>query len=102
MKPLVDFEMKGYRDVHWCYILNEPWVIQYRDGHAYCTNCTWLDDGEKGQLTEVFLGHHPFICHIYKPRTSDEPTVEALSYNPAPTHPADLPERIGTEFRMTA
>jgi hypothetical protein len=51
-------EAKGWRDLYWCYILNEPVIIEYKDGQPFCTNCN--GNPLKGQ-------EHSFIFHILKP-----------------------------------
>ncbi len=44
----------GYRDVYWCFPVNEPTLIE----KGYCTCCAWkLKD-------EHFLTEHKFVCHI--------------------------------------
>jgi hypothetical protein len=53
----VSFIQAGYRDVFWCSILNEPAIIEYRQGKAFCDCC---DDSP-------FNDSHVFICHIHKP-----------------------------------
>lgn len=52
----VTYEAKGYRDVIWCPYLNEPAIIEYKDGKPDCHNC----DGNYEPET------HEFICHIEK------------------------------------
>lgn len=50
------FEPQGYRDVMWCSYLNEPAILEWKNGKPQCPNCE-----------EHFeAGTHPFICHILK------------------------------------
>lgn len=53
----VTFEPTGYRDVIWCPYLNEPAIIQYKNGEPDCPNCPGNYEPET----------HEFICHILKP-----------------------------------
>lgn len=48
---------KGFRDLYWCWVMNEPMIIEYKDDRAICGVCgDWqLDFG------------HTFIMHIRKP-----------------------------------
>lgn len=49
----------GSRDLYWCWHLNEPVIIEYREGRSYCIHCRddLLDDGDS----------HTFIAHVKKP-----------------------------------
>lgn len=67
---LVTFTVKGFRDVYWCYILNEPMINQFKrepgqEPKLMCPNCNWVDYGK--EPSEEFLSQHVFICHIVKP-----------------------------------
>lgn len=61
---IVTFEMKNFRDVHWCPYLNEPVIVEYRshgegephDSDKFCVNCHGYFDND-----------HVFICHVGKP-----------------------------------
>lgn len=56
----------GYRDIIWCYMINEPAFIAFPDsGGAICPHCEWvIDEGEE----PFFFTQHTFICHIGKPK----------------------------------
>ena len=62
-RECVSFEAMGFRDVVWCCYLNEPTIMEYRDGPAgrqtFCPNCEHRDPER--------ASHH-FICHIGKTR----------------------------------
>ena len=53
----VTFNPEGHRDVVWCGYLNEPVILEWRDGKQWCVNCSQHYEAES----------HPFICHINKP-----------------------------------
>lgn len=53
----VSFEPKGYRDVIWCPLLNEPGFLEYSHAGPECPNCQGNYEPET----------HPFIVHIEKP-----------------------------------
>lgn len=58
-------EAKGWRDVYWCHLLNEPVIVEYRrqgDAHIkFCVHC----DGDIDALPTL----HTFCFHIAgKPR----------------------------------
>ena len=58
MVDTVSYEPKGYRDVHWCPYVNEPYISEYnKDDQPDCPLC----DGNYEPET------HQFICHVYKP-----------------------------------
>lgn len=50
-------EPKGFRDLMWCPYLNEPTILEYREGEPYCGCC----DGNFEAET------HEFIAHIKQP-----------------------------------
>lgn len=58
----IDFTPRGFRDVYWCWHLNEPFVIEYRDSEVgrkrFCPNCNANDFDEE---------NHIFICTVFKP-----------------------------------
>ena len=55
---------KGYRDVYWCWILNEPVILTRVQGVLHCDNCHLeVHDHEKD---------HTFICHIEKGKDKNE------------------------------
>lgn len=58
----VGFEPRGFRDVYWCWNLNEPFVVSYRgegeNRKRFCENCNAHDFDDQ---------NHVFICSIYKP-----------------------------------
>lgn len=68
----VTFEPKGFRDIYWCDLSNEPFIIEYRHNQkeplVHCSNCGWDDSLDENGPSEVWLEHHKFICHIHKPR----------------------------------
>jgi hypothetical protein len=77
----IEFEPKGFRDVYWCYSLNEPVIIEWHknsEGESEerfptCINCNWIDEGydrEDKIVSDTFLTEHTFICHILKPKSS--------------------------------
>ncbi len=49
----------GSRDLYWCWHLNEPVIISYRDGLSYCDNCRAELLGDEDS--------HTFIAHVLKP-----------------------------------
>lgn len=53
---------KGFRDVHWCGILNEPVIVQYKENRLYCPLCEMISE----QTDEAFLQMHLFQFHINK------------------------------------
>lgn len=66
-REIVTFEPKGFRDVHWCPYLKEPFIIEYRGPDKksygsikYCVNCDRLLDDEYEFID------HVFICNIGK------------------------------------
>lgn len=73
-----------HRDVFWCWIVNEPFVLKYDEANnPCCALCGWTSPKtwtrEEGSglgpipLPEDFLGgsgQHPFICHVWKPQWS--------------------------------
>lgn len=70
----ITFESRGFRDVYWCWNLNEPFIISYRDENEvrkpFCENCNSillraLDDEENYSKNDFV--DHPFICFIHKP-----------------------------------
>ena len=53
----VSFKFKGFRDVIYCPLANEPTFLKYsEDGEPFCDAC----DGNWEAVS------HPFICHIDK------------------------------------
>lgn len=60
----IGYKPRGFRDVHWCWNLNEPFIIEYREhtkdgAKRHCTGCN---------MTDFDDWNHPFICTVYKPR----------------------------------
>lgn len=55
---VLELEPKGFRDLMWCQYLNEPAILEYRDGRPHCPNCNGNFEAES----------HPFLGHIRKPR----------------------------------
>lgn len=53
----VTFTPRGYRDVVWCPYLNEPAILQFKNGKPDCPNCN-------GNYEP---GSHMFICNVRKP-----------------------------------
>jgi hypothetical protein len=68
-------EPKGYRDVYWCWVVNEPGIIHFTkseknpDMKLTCACCGWVDTdgGGDGSPSAVFLTEHSFVCHAKKP-----------------------------------
>lgn len=61
MSKYVTFEPVGFRDVYYCFLVNEPCFASYASGRDKydCPKCHCeLPDGN----------YHVFICHINKPR----------------------------------
>jgi hypothetical protein len=55
-------EPRGFRDLYWCWNLNEPEIFIYTGENAdqySCPNCG----------PDPYEGQHTFIEHILKPRT---------------------------------
>lgn len=62
----VTFRPMSFRDVYWCHYLNEPIVLEYRNGMRYCHACHCNMDSDDD---------HSFICHIQKePQNGNEET----------------------------
>lgn len=62
----------GCRDIHWCHMLNEPMIIEYRERYPHCVNCNWTDKDailEKNmpKFSEPFASNHTFLLNIFKP-----------------------------------
>jgi hypothetical protein len=68
----------GFRDLYWCWHLNEPVIIEYRDKQSYCTNChaDLLGDSEE----------HTFIAHVYKPDVARREEVAPPAPEPSHDH----------------
>lgn len=49
----ISSQRSGSRDIYWCSRLNEPVIIEYKDGEPVCRNCNDVLDDEE----HVFLGH---------------------------------------------
>ncbi len=60
MSKYVTFEPLGYRDVYYCFLVNEPNFAFYpSEGKYECPDCHCeLPDDN----------YHVFVCHINKPR----------------------------------
>ena len=63
----------GFRDLYWCWNLNEPFIIEYQRNKPFCPNCNALDvdalmDEQPIKLSEEFKTNHTFICHISLPK----------------------------------
>lgn len=48
-------EARGFRDLYWCSILNEPVILTYQDNKTYCTCCEGSDIIDDG--LHEFVGH---------------------------------------------
>lgn len=59
---------QGFRDVYWCYNLNEPVIIDYENDKPGCSLCNYRVDTLPD---EGFLRMHKFIKHILKPKKKD-------------------------------
>lgn len=60
MRQVISDKPRGFRDVHWCDVNNEPVILEWRtvDGKEvrHCPDCT------EGNVPEL----HPFCFHILK------------------------------------
>lgn len=56
-------EPKGFRDVYWCLLLNEPFVIEYDGNKPTCPNC---DCGPFDSVEQMAGNDHVFVCHVAK------------------------------------
>jgi hypothetical protein len=45
-------EPKGFRDIMWCPYLNEPAILEYKEGKPWCPNCENFE-----AETHEFIGH---------------------------------------------
>jgi len=48
-----------YREVWWCWILNEPFVVEFDGDNAVCTCCKWKQDAKSKEWPE-----HRYIVTI--------------------------------------
>mgnify|MGYP001606118789 CR=1 FL=1 len=48
----ISFKPGRFRDIYWCFRLNEPMIISYKDNEKHCVNCGVFDKD-----MHVFLGH---------------------------------------------
>ena len=64
----------GFRDVWWCFILNEPGILTYPDNEPTCTGCGGVAERVGGDYKNLRFadGAHTFICHVGKPTRSKE------------------------------
>jgi hypothetical protein len=69
MSDLISLEAKGSRDLYWCYVLNEPVIIEYRNDVAICTHCS----------AELNNNQHRFMFHINKPQDNIPSTTISAS-----------------------
>ncbi len=53
----ISLKPRGFRDIYWCWNLNEPVILEYRDDKPYCVNCS----------SELSEDTHVFICSVFKP-----------------------------------
>lgn len=56
-KPILTNEAKGYRDIYWCFIINEPFIIQYEANVPCCSLCG-------GNPLNPDLQMHTFLGHV--------------------------------------
>lgn len=56
------------RDVWWCYILNEPGVIEFEGDYPKCSVCSWVDKlAIEQETSQSFRNEHTFCSHIERP-----------------------------------
>lgn len=62
LQPITEDTPRGFRDVYWCWIVNEPGFMRYTDTGdvQHCGECG-------GPLLEM-ANEHTFVCHVRKPR----------------------------------
>jgi hypothetical protein len=65
----IENDSKGFRDVYWCWHINEPVVLEYAGSDLLCRNC-----GTRASNLEDFEDEHMFIVHIRKPGRIGEET----------------------------
>lgn len=57
-------DARGWRDIYWCWITNEPFFNEYRDEGGerklYCPNCKLIVGGTGGYLEDS----HEFLRHL--------------------------------------
>jgi hypothetical protein len=74
----VNFAPYKFRDVWWCFIVNEPGIIHWKhpEDVPYCPLCKSEGNAQPyrdGKTREVFDDLlHTFICHIRKPVKAKE------------------------------
>jgi hypothetical protein len=58
------------RTVWWCWILNEPMIMHWKDNKPHCPTCDMVDEHslENGSVPSPdFRAEHSLICKVYKP-----------------------------------
>ena len=77
MTQKISNEEKGFRDVYWCWIANEPMIIEYMSINPkggtkpVCSNCRMMDmdaTDDPPKLSSWFKKTHKFLFHINKPK----------------------------------
>lgn len=53
----------SYRDVYWCCLLNEPFVLTYDGDMPTCPHC---DCGPFESPEHMVENDHVFVCHVAK------------------------------------
>jgi hypothetical protein len=55
---------KGFRDLYWCWIINEPEIVIGPNDSPTCPSC--------GHSVMDLADSHTFIAHVLKPRDDDK------------------------------
>ena len=58
---LITPQPRGMRDLMWCPHINEPMILEYRDGRPYCRGCG------NGNVSSFEAETHVFMGHVCKP-----------------------------------
>ena len=77
--PLVWDKPRGGRDVYWCWIANEPMIVEYKGNAPYCPICgttmTFTKDPTKFEDDTTM---HQFTVGLLKPRENSVSTEDLL------------------------
>jgi hypothetical protein len=57
---------EGFRDLYWCFNLQEPVILEYKDAVVFCSNCACTGGAEGKKPDDGFMRSHEFIGHIRK------------------------------------
>lgn len=50
------------RQVWWCNIVNDPFILTWKDERAYCPLCNWIDiDGTPVEASSAFESVHDYL-----------------------------------------